>query len=138
MIWLMLLIASVAPRVSVWIASILWPMSSVARAVSLASSLTSWATTAKPLPASPARAASIVALRARRFVCSAIEVMTLITLPMSALLWPNRAIVVLVASATDTAVVATREASQAFLAISRMLALISSRPVATVCVLLLT
>src|SRR6185369_2571812 len=37
-----------------------------------ASALTSWATTAKPRPASPARAASIVALSARRLVCSAI------------------------------------------------------------------
>jgi hypothetical protein len=50
-------------------------MSSVAFAVSCASSLTSFATTAKPLPASPARAASIVAFSASRFVCSAIEVM---------------------------------------------------------------
>jgi hypothetical protein len=48
-------------------------MSSVALAVSLASSFTSLATTAKPLPASPARAASIVALRANKLVCSAIE-----------------------------------------------------------------
>ena len=46
-------------------------MSSVARAVSCASSFTSLATTAKPLPASPARAASIVAFSASRFVCSA-------------------------------------------------------------------
>ena len=37
-----------------------------------ASFLTSSATTAKPLPASPALAASIAALSARRFVCSAI------------------------------------------------------------------
>jgi hypothetical protein len=44
-------------------------MSSVARADSRASSLTSLATTAKPLPASPARAASMVALRASRLVC---------------------------------------------------------------------
>ena len=50
-----------------------------------ASSLTSLATTAKPLPASPALAASIVALSASRLVCSAIESMTLITLPMSLL-----------------------------------------------------
>jgi hypothetical protein len=35
--------------------------------------LTSWATTAKPRPASPARAASIVALSARRLICSAID-----------------------------------------------------------------
>jgi hypothetical protein len=40
----------------------------VAFAVWLASDLTSLATTAKPLPASPARAASIVALSASRLV----------------------------------------------------------------------
>ena len=67
-------IDATAPEVSSWIASTLRAMSSVARAVSCASSLTSLATTAKPLPASPARAASIVALSARRFVCSAIAV----------------------------------------------------------------
>ena len=48
-------------------------MSSVAFAVSCASSFTSLATTAKPLPASPARAASMVAFSASRFVCSAIR-----------------------------------------------------------------
>ena len=49
---------------SAWIAAIRYPMSSVARAVSWDSSLTSLATTAKPLPSSPARAASMVALSA--------------------------------------------------------------------------
>ena len=43
-------------------------MSLVERAVSLASAFTSEATTAKPRPASPARAASIVALSASRLV----------------------------------------------------------------------
>ncbi len=71
-------------------------MSSVALAVSLASSFTSLATTAKPLPASPARAASIVAFSASRLVCWAIDVITLMTLPMSALLSPSLATVVLV------------------------------------------
>jgi len=46
-------------------------ISSVARPVWLASSFTSAATTAKPRPASPARAASMVAFRARRLVCDA-------------------------------------------------------------------
>jgi hypothetical protein len=64
-------------------------MSSVARAVSWARSLTSLATTAKPLPASPARAASMAALRASRLVCSAIEVMALRTSPISALEVPS-------------------------------------------------
>src|ERR1700736_3475549 len=59
-------------------------ISSVAFEVWVASCLTSDATTAKPLPASPARAASIVALSAKRLVCSAIAWMSWTTLPMSA------------------------------------------------------
>ncbi len=50
--------------------------------------LTSSATTAKPLPASPARAASMAAFSARRFVRSAISSMILTILPMSRLLTP--------------------------------------------------
>src|SRR5580658_2477132 len=118
--------ALIALLVLLWIASIFWLMSSVALAVSLASSLTSLATTAKPLPASPARAASIVALSANRLVCWAIDVMTLMTLPISAEDSPSLATVVLVLLATLTAWVATLVASVVFLAISRMLALISS------------
>jgi hypothetical protein len=52
--------------------SVIWPIvltiSRDACSVLLASSLTSLATTAKPLPASPARAASMVALSASRLV----------------------------------------------------------------------
>ena len=58
-------------------------ISSVAFAVWLASDLTSEATTAKPRPASPARAASMVALSASRLVCSAIAVISLTTSPIS-------------------------------------------------------
>src|ERR1017187_5765402 len=72
-------------------AVIFWLMSSVALAVCLASSLTSLATTANPLPASPARAASMVAFRASRLVCCAMEVMTLMTCPISALDSPSLA-----------------------------------------------
>ena len=54
----------------------------MAREVWLASDFTSAATTAKPLPASPARAASIVALSARRLVCPAIAEMAPTTEPM--------------------------------------------------------
>ncbi len=103
----------------------------MAAAVALASSLTSPATTAKPLPASPARAASMVALRASRLVCSAMEVMTLMTSPISAELTPSLATVALVLSAAATAEAATRAASVAFWAISRMEAPISSAPVET-------
>jgi hypothetical protein len=48
----------------------------------LASDLTSVATTANPRPASPARAASMVAFSARRLVCSAIAVISLTTSPI--------------------------------------------------------
>ena len=46
--------------------------------------MTSWATTAKPRPASPARTASMVALSASRLVCLAIAEIRLTTLPISA------------------------------------------------------
>ena len=58
------------------------PISSVALAVCEASCFTSDATTAKPRPASPARAASMVALSARRLVCSAMAVISATTSPM--------------------------------------------------------
>src|SRR5271166_2357036 len=117
-------IADTAALVSFWMASILPLMSSVAVAVCLASSLTSLATTAKPLPASPARAASMVAFNASRLVCWAMLVMTLMTFPISMLLSPSLATVLLVSAATLTACVATLAASVAFLAISFALALI--------------
>ncbi len=56
-------------------------ISDVAALVSLARDFTSPATTAKPRPASPARAASMVALRARRLVCLAIAEIRSATLP---------------------------------------------------------
>ena len=59
-------------------------ISSVAFAVWPARLLTSCATTAKPRPASPARAASMVALSASRLVCSAIEVISFTTSPIRA------------------------------------------------------
>ena len=111
-------IAPTALEVSASIASIFDPMSSVALAVSRARSLTSLATTAKPFPASPARAASIVALRARRFVCSAIEVITFTTWPISALDVPSLSIVFDVARAMSTDWRATPAASWAERAIS--------------------
>ena len=92
-------------------AAIFWLMSSVALAVCLASSFTSLATTAKPLPASPARAASMVAFKGQKIGLLAIEVITLITLPISALDWPSLETVLLVLSATVTAAEATLAAS---------------------------
>ncbi len=78
-------IASIAVTVFVeaaWIASIWAPISSVALAVWAASPFTSEATTAKPLPASPARAASIVALSASRLVWLAIWLISFVTSPI--------------------------------------------------------
>src|SRR6202035_4042751 len=59
------LMAATESWVAVCMPAIWLPISSVALAVWAASALTSWATTAKPLPASPARAASMVALGRR-------------------------------------------------------------------------
>jgi hypothetical protein len=54
--------------VAAWMPVICWPISPVAFAVCSAKAFTSEATTAKPRPASPARAASMVALSASRLV----------------------------------------------------------------------
>jgi len=71
MVWLMLRIAPTADVVTCCMLAICERISSVACAVWLARLLTSEATTAKPLPASSARAASMVALSASRLVCEA-------------------------------------------------------------------
>ncbi|MEZ5261916.1 MAG: hypothetical protein R2755_09075 [Acidimicrobiales bacterium] len=92
----------------------------VAVAVSNASSLTSLATMAKPLPASPARAASMVALRASRLVCSAMEPMASAMAAISAVVVDNRPTAASVRRATSTAWAATMAAVDAFWAISRM------------------
>jgi roadblock/LC7 domain-containing protein len=55
------LMALTESSVAAWMPLICWPISPVAFAVCSASAFTSEATTAKPRPASPARAASIVA-----------------------------------------------------------------------------
>ena len=71
-------------------------------------------------------------------VCWAIAVITLMTLPMSALLSPSLATTVLVLSATRTAADATFVASEELREISRMLALICSVALATLATFLLT
>src|SRR5260221_5075148 len=65
------LIAVTESLVADWMSAICWLISSVAFAVCSASVFTSAATTANPLPASPARAASMVAFSAKRLVCPA-------------------------------------------------------------------
>jgi hypothetical protein len=107
-------------------------MSSVARAVSCASSLTSSATTAKPLPASPARAASIVALSASRLVCSAIDGDRLDDVADLRRRLAELATVVFVTAASVTASLATCAASFALRAISWIEEPISSPAAETV------
>jgi len=75
----------------------------------------------------------MVAFNASKLVCCAIDVITLMTWPISFEDSPNLDTVAVVLSATRTAEVAILAASLAFLAISLMLAPISSAPVATVC-----
>ena len=67
------LMVSTATAVAWRIAPTWRAMSPVASAVCCARFLTSEATTAKPLPAAPARAASIVALSAKRLVWPAMS-----------------------------------------------------------------
>ncbi len=77
----------------------------------------------------------MVAFSASRLVCSAIDVITLTTLPISTLEAPSFAMVSLASPASRIAVAATRTASAEDVAISRMLLDICSVPAATVCTL---
>ena len=79
--------AATAPLVSPWITRIIWPISLVALVVRSARARTSSATTAKPRPCSPARAASMAAFSARRLVWSAISSMV----PTISPIWSDRA-----------------------------------------------
>ena len=96
-------ISSTAPLVASWMAATCWEISSVAREVWLASALTSAATTAKPLPASPARAASIVAFSASRLVCAAILEISPTTEPIRSAASSSERMVWLVRSVSATA-----------------------------------
>ena len=76
-------IAVTACSVSFWIAPMRSPICFDAFCDSSASFLTSSATTAKPRPCSPARAASMAAFRASRFVCPEMPEITSTMLPIS-------------------------------------------------------
>ena len=76
--------ASTEPAASFCSASIFCLISSVAFWVCTASAFTSDATTAKPRPATPARAASMVEFSASSVVCFAICAIRLTTLPIAA------------------------------------------------------
>ncbi len=90
-----------------------------------ASLRTSAATTAKPLPCSPARAASIAALRASRLVCRAISSMIMILLAIS----------FIAAVVSDTAVPPSRASWAAWMAIFSVCRALSAfcRMLAVIC-----
>jgi hypothetical protein len=80
---------STALLVPCWMAPIMSEISLVDFVVRSASFLTSSATTANPRPCSPARAASIAALSANRFVWSAISLITFTIAEMFSECFPN-------------------------------------------------
>ncbi len=111
-------------------------ISSVAFAVWLASDLTSEATTAKPRPASPARAASMVALSARRLVWAAMVLMRPTTSPIRPADWASPWTVPSVSRAWPTARLAMPAACAACWLMSLIEALSSSEAAATVSTLI--
>ena len=100
--------AATAWPVAPWISATWREISSVAVAVCDARLLTSPATTAKPRPASPARAASMVAFSASRLVWPAMALIIFTTSPMRLAVWSRISTVALVCSACDTASRASR------------------------------
>src|SRR3954468_14238256 len=107
----MSLIAPTDSSVAAWMPEICWLISPVAFAVCSASAFTSAATTAKPRPASPARAASMVAFSARRLVWPAILLINSTTSPIRAAAFDNSLTRALVFWAWPTASRATRDDS---------------------------
>ena len=107
-----------ASWVSSCMALIMDVISSVDWAVWWASSLTSPATTAKPFPASPALAASMVAFSARRLVCSAIWLMTFMMSPIFSDAWLSFAMTSLAPCAFSWAWVVTDAVSAMLWAMS--------------------
>ena len=128
--------AATAVRETDWISSIWRPISSVALAVCPARFLTSLATTAKPLPASPARAASIVAFSASRLVCAAISEIRVTTSPIRVMASDRVEMVRCVYSLFSTALLLTVLPWLTCVAISRMDAVSCSTAEATVSALL--
>src|SRR3989339_2162030 len=110
-------------------------MSRVAAAVWVESSLISLATTANPLPASPARAASMVAFKERSLVWSEISLMVSVTLPMAWAALPSSDIRLKAFLDLSTASLETLLAISAFRAISLMVEFISSAAEAIILVL---
>jgi hypothetical protein len=126
-------IAWTTSRVAPWNESIRPRIWSVERAVWSARRLTSLATTAKPRPASPARAASMVAFRASRWVWEAISVIMSITSPI---FWPDSAsswTLAVVCDASSAACCAIDAERLVWAEISPMVALNSLTALATVC-----
>ncbi|MNX26236.1 hypothetical protein D3C86_563010 [compost metagenome] len=91
----------IAFSVSFWMPWINLAISPVALEERSASLRTSSATTAKPRPCSPARAASMAAFSARRLVCSAMSSMTSTISPISAERWPRPSITVTTSVMTE-------------------------------------
>ncbi|MEZ5262248.1 MAG: hypothetical protein R2755_10850 [Acidimicrobiales bacterium] len=131
----MLWITSMAADISSVMVVTMLPTSAAAVVVSLARSFTSVATTANPRPASPARAASMVALRASRLVCSAMAVITDSICEIRPEVSPSRSTVAVAAPAASAAISISDDASTVMRAISEMLPDSSPTAAAVTCML---